>query len=137
MRLNCYFADSSDPFIQMIRECDSGNLHTRSSAWLVALMHSCKGVLLLPTSRRAYTGMHPSRLNVASSKCLKQMRDITGRVAVCVRSWRGKPMHEQYRRLTEQPPVNMKGTYGWSECFCCNCGTDCCFSRPSSSDSVL
>ena len=24
MRLNCYLADSSDPFMQMIRECDSG-----------------------------------------------------------------------------------------------------------------
>ena len=25
-----------------------------------------------------------------------------------VRSWSEKPMHEQYRRLTEQPPVDMK-----------------------------
>ena len=30
-----------------------------------------------------------------------------------VRSWSGKPMHGQYRRLTEQPPVDMKETYGW------------------------
>ena len=30
-----------------------------------------------------------------------------------VRSWSGKPMHWQYRRLTEQPPVDMKETYGW------------------------
>ena len=29
MRLNCYLADSSDPFMQMIRECDSGkSLHS-------------------------------------------------------------------------------------------------------------
>ena len=29
MRLNCYLADSSDPFIQMIRECDFGKaLHS-------------------------------------------------------------------------------------------------------------
>ena len=29
VRLNCYLADSSDPFIQMIRECDSGkSLHS-------------------------------------------------------------------------------------------------------------
>ena len=82
VRLNCYLADSSDPFIQMIRECDSVNLHTRSSAWFVALLHSCGGVLLRTTSRRTYTGMHPSRLKMASSKCLKQMQDITVRVAV-------------------------------------------------------
>ena len=30
-----------------------------------------------------------------------------------VRSWSRKPMHGQYRRLTEQPPVDMKETYGW------------------------
>ena len=30
-----------------------------------------------------------------------------------VRSWSTKPMHVQYRRLTEQPPVDMKETYGW------------------------
>ena len=30
-----------------------------------------------------------------------------------VRSWRGKPMHGQYRHLTQQPSVNMKETYGW------------------------
>ena len=30
-----------------------------------------------------------------------------------VRSWSGKPMHGQYCRLTEQPPVDMKETYGW------------------------
>ena len=34
------------------------------------------------TSRRAYTGMHPAWLKVASSKRLNQMRDITVRVAV-------------------------------------------------------
>ena len=30
-----------------------------------------------------------------------------------VRSWSGKPMHRQYCRLTERPPVDMKETYGW------------------------
>ena len=30
-----------------------------------------------------------------------------------VRSWSGKPMHGQYRRPAEQPPVDMKETYGW------------------------
>ena len=30
-----------------------------------------------------------------------------------MRSWNGKPMHGQYRRLTEQSPVDMKETFGW------------------------
>ena len=30
-----------------------------------------------------------------------------------VRYWSRKPMHGQYSRLTEQPPVNMKEAYGW------------------------
>ena len=83
VRLNSCLADSSDPFIYTD---DTGvtpeNLYTRSSAWLVTLLHSCGGVLLRTTSCRAYTGIHPSRLKVASSKRLKQMRDITVRVAV-------------------------------------------------------
>ena len=33
--------------------------------------------------------------------------------SLCVRSWSGKPMHGQYRRLTEQLSVDMKETYGW------------------------
>ena len=38
--------------------------------------------MLPTTSCRTYTGMHPSQLNVASSKRLKQMQDITVCVAV-------------------------------------------------------
>ena len=30
-----------------------------------------------------------------------------------LRSWSGKPMHGQYRCLSEQPPVDMKEAYGW------------------------
>ena len=82
MRLNCYLADSSDPFIQMIRECDSGKSSHLIKRMACRLLHSCRGVLLWTTSRRAYTGMHPSQLKVALSKRLKQMRDITVCVAV-------------------------------------------------------
>ena len=30
-----------------------------------------------------------------------------------MRSWSRKPMHGQYRRLTEQSPVDTKETFGW------------------------
>ena len=72
VRLNCYLADSSDPFIQMIGECDSGkSLHSikRMACRFTAQLQRC-------------LGMHPSRLKVTSSKRLKQMRDIAVRVAV-------------------------------------------------------
>ena len=82
VRLNCYLADSSDPFMQMTRECDSGKSSHSIKRMACRFMHSCGGVLLRTTSRRTYTGMHPSRLKVASSKRLKQMQDITVRVAV-------------------------------------------------------
>ena len=82
VRLNCYLADSSDPFMQMIRECDSGeSLHLikhMACHFTAQLQRS----LLRTTSCRTYTGMHTSRLKVASSKRLKQMRDIAVRVAV-------------------------------------------------------
>ena len=82
VRLNCYLADSSDPFMQMIRECDSGksshSIKRMACRFTVQLQRS----LASTKSRRTYTGMHPSRLKVALSKRLKQMRDITVRAAV-------------------------------------------------------
>ena len=87
------------------------NLHTRSSAWLVGLLHSCGEVLLRTTSRKAYTGMHPSRLKVASSKHLKQMRDIT--VCVAVRGPGAGSLCTGSIAVSEQPPADMKETHGW------------------------
>ena len=116
--------ESTYQSLQMTWECDSGNLHTQSSAWLVALLHSCGGVLLWTTSRRTYTGMHPSWLKVASSKCLKQMRDIIVRVAVLFVCGLGAGS-----LCTSSIAVSLSSTCGHerdlrmaksSESFCCN-----------------
>ena len=43
--------------------------------------------------------------------------------SVRLRSWSGKSMHEQYRRFTEQPPVDIKKDVRMakgSESFCCS-----------------
>ena len=82
VRLNCYLAHSSDPFIQMIQECDSGKSSHSIKCMACRFTAQLRRSLAWVTSRRAYTGMHPSRLKVASSKRLKQMLDITVRVAV-------------------------------------------------------
>ena len=91
------------------------NLHTRSSAWLVALLHSCGEVLLRTTSCRAYTG----NASISVEGGFEQAPETDARhyrtccSSLAVRSWNRKSMHRQYRRLTEQPPVDMKETYGW------------------------
>ena len=88
---------------------------TRSSAWLVPLLYSCRGIRLGTTRRRACTEVGPWRLDGVFEqaprmdakhfhKCSSYLR---------VRSWSGKPMHGQYRRLTEQSPVDMEESFGW------------------------
>ena len=82
VRLNCYLAGSSDPFIQMIWECDSG----KSSHWIKCM--ACHFIAQLWRSLASddkSQSLHRNAsisVEVASSKRLKQMRDITVRVAV-------------------------------------------------------
>ena len=115
MRLNCYLADSSDPFIQMIRECDSG----KSS-------HSIKRMACHFTAqlRRSFASDDKSQslhrnasISVEGGFEQAPETDVRHYRTYCsslrVRSWSGEPMHGQYCCLTEQPPVNMKETCGW------------------------
>ena len=83
----------------------------RSNAWPGSLLHSCRGVSLKTTSQRACMEVGPSCVMVSSSKHLRRMRNISIHEAVLVQSWSRKPLHGQYRRLTEKPPVDMKETY--------------------------
>ena len=82
MRLYCYLADSSDPFIQMIRECDSGKSSHSIKRMACRFTAQLRRSLALDDKSQSYTGMHPFRLKVASIKRLKQMQNITVRVAV-------------------------------------------------------
>ena len=54
-----------------------GDPGTRSRAWLVALLHSCGGIWLRTTRRRACTEVGPWHLTVSSSKRLRWMRNIS------------------------------------------------------------
>ena len=113
VRLNCYLADSSDPFMQMIRECDSG----KSS-------HSIKHMACRLTAqlRRSLASDNKSQnlhrsASISVEGGFEQAPETDARhyrtccSSLRVRSWSGKPMHGRYRRLTEQPPVDMKETY--------------------------
>ena len=66
----------------MIQECDSGKSSHSIKRMACCFTAQLRRSLALDDKSQAYTEMHPSRLKVASSKRLKQMRDITVRVAV-------------------------------------------------------
>ena len=115
VRLNCYLADSSDPFMQMIRECDSGkSLHSikRMACRFTAQLR--RSLALDDKSQNLHRN---ASISVEGGFEQAPKTDARHYRTCCsslrVRSWSGKPMHGQYRRLTEQPPVDMKETYGW------------------------
>ena len=112
MRLNCYLADSSDPFIQMIRECDSGkSLH---SIKRMACRFTAQLRRSLASDDKSQSLHRNASISVEGGFEQAPETDERHYRTCCsslrVRSWSGKPMHGQYCRLTEQPPVDMKET---------------------------
>ena len=115
MRLNCYLADSSDPFIQMAWECDSGK-----SSHSIKRMACCVTVQLrrsLASDDKSQSLHRNASISVEGGFEQAPETDVRHYRTCCsslrVRPWSGKPMHGQYRCLTEQPPVDMKETYRW------------------------
>ena len=142
MRLNCYLGDSSDPFKQMIRECDSEkSLHSikRMACRFIAQMR--KSLASDDKLQRLHRNAFISVEGVFEQAPETDARHYRTRYSsLRVRSWSGKSMHGQYRRLTEQPPVDMKDTYEWLKAANISAATEglvVCCSRPSSSVSVL
>ena len=97
----------------------------QSNAWPVSLLHSCRRVSLntaqLQDSLSKYyksqslhgsgTILCDSVFEQAPQTDAKHFHTCSS--SLCVQSWRRKPMHGQYCRLTEKPPVDMKETYRW------------------------
>ena len=114
-RLNCYLAYISDHFIQMIRECDSAK-----SSHSIKRM-ACRFTAQLrrsPASDDKSKRLHRNAfISVEGGFEQAPQTDARYYSTCCsslrARSWSRKPMHEQYRRLTEQQPVERKETYGW------------------------
>ena len=106
MRLNCYVADSSDPFIQMIWACDSG----KSSLSIKRM--ACRFTAQLWRSLASDDKSQSLHMNASISVegGFEQAPETDARhyrtccSSVCVRSWSGKPTRAvSYCRLTEQP----------------------------------
>ena len=113
--LECYLRDSSDPYMQLVYECDSGR-----SRYLIKSM-ACHFTAQLrrdlakdDTSQSLHgSGTVPSDgvFEQAPQMDAKHFRMCYS--SLRVRSWSRKPVHGQYRRLTEQSPVDTKETFGW------------------------
>ena len=115
MRLNCYLADSSNPFLQMIRECDSGksshSIKRMACCFTAQLRRSLASDDNSQNLHRNASILVEGGFEQAPESDARHYRTCCS--SLRVRSWSGKPMHGQYRRLTEQPPVDMKETCGW------------------------
>ena len=139
MRLNCYLADCSDLFIQMIRECDSGkSLHSirrMACRFTAQLQRSLASDDKSQSLHRNASIWVEGGFEQAPETDARHYRTCCS--SLCVRFWNGKPMHWQYRRLTEQPPVDMKETYGWLKAANLPAATDGLVVAPNSWDSVL
>ena len=115
LRLNCNLADNSDPFIQVIQECDSGkslnSIKRMACRFTAQLQRSCA---LNDKSQNLHRN---ASISVEGGFEQAPETDARHYLTCCsslrVRSWSGKPMHGQYRCLTEQPPVDLKETYEW------------------------
>ena len=115
MRLNCYLADSSDSFIQMIRKCDSG----KSSHSIKRMACRFTAQLQRSLAKDDKSQNLHRNASILVEGGFEQAHETDARhYSTCcsslrVRFWSEKPMHGQDLRLTEQPPVDMKETYGW------------------------
>ena len=115
MRLNCYLANSSDSFIQVIRESDSGK--SSHSMKRITCRFNAQLRRSLVSDDKSQSLHKNASISVEGSFEQAPETDAKHYRTCCsslrVRSWSGKLMHGQYRRRNEQPPVNMKKTYGW------------------------
>ena len=129
--LDCYLRGSSDPLMQLVQSVMLEGPLIQSYAWPVNLLNSCKGVWLGTTSRRVCMEVHETILCKGVFEQVPQTdakHFCTCSSSLHVQSYSRNLLHGQYRHLTEEPPVDIKETYGWlksSKSFCCNRWTGC------------
>ena len=112
--LECYLRDSSDPYMQLVYECDSGRSRYSIKSMACSFTAQLRRDLAKDDTSQSLHGSG----TVPSDGVFEQAPQMdTKHFRMCnsslrVRSWSRKPMHGQYRRLTEQSPVDTKETFG-------------------------
>ena len=113
--LECYLRDSSDPYMQLVYECDSGRSRYSIKSMACRFTAQLRRDLAKDDTSQSLHGSG----TVPSDGVFEQAPQMDAKhFRMCnssyrVRSWSRKPMHGQYRRLTEQSPVDTKETFGW------------------------
>ena len=113
--LECYLRDSSDPYMQLVYECDSGRSRYSIKSKACRFNAQLRRDLAKDDTSQSLHGSG----TVVSDGVFEQAPQMDAKhFRICnsslrVRSWSRKPMHGQYRRLTEQSPVDTKETFGW------------------------
>ena len=107
--------DSSDPYMQLVYECDSGKARYSIKRMARRFTAQMQGDLVRDDASQS---LHGSGTVVSDGVFEQAPRMDAKHFRKCksslrVRSWSGKPMHGQNRRLTEQSPVDTKETFGW------------------------
>ena len=112
---DCYLRNSSDLFMQMVQERDA----RRSSHPIQCMARQFTAQLQGSLSKdNKSQSLHGSG-TILSGNVFKQAPQTDAKhCRTCsstlrVQSKSRKPVHGQYRRLTEKPPVDMKETYRW------------------------
>ena len=75
--LECYLRDSSDPYMQLVYERDSGRSRYSIKSMACRFTAQLRGIWLRTPRRRACTEVGPWHLTVSSSKRLSLMRNIS------------------------------------------------------------
>ena len=113
--LECYLRDSSDPYMQLVYECDSGRSRYSIKSMARRFTAQLRRDLAKDDTSQSLQGSG----TVESDGVFKQTPQMYAKhFRMCsstlrVRSWSRKPMHGQYRRLTENSPVDTKETFSW------------------------
>ena len=101
--LDSYLDRSSDPFMKLVRESDSGK--TQFSIKRLARQFTDQLQKPMMPGDTSESGVTQKDMSVG----MFRERSHTRRVG----SWRQKPMHGQYRLITEKPSIDAKRTFDW------------------------
>ena len=110
--LDRYLRDSPDPYMQMVYECGSRKSQYSIKRMARQFTEKVRGDLARDSTTQTVHGDVSAKSDGVFAQApqmdAKHFRQCSS--SLRVRTWSRKPMHGQYRRLSEQSPVDMKET---------------------------